>query len=172
MTYAVGETVVYPNHGAAQIEAIETRQVNGQDKTYLVLRIASRKELVVRVPTCSLDLVGVREIVDAEGLKLVLEVLRAESAESAESSNWSRRRRANAEKVRSGSVISVAEVVRDLGRRQRAGHLSAAEGHMLANAREILVSELVSCGQADQEQAQTLLDEVLGAEDAVTQRAC
>ena len=59
MTFSVGETVVYPNHGAAVIEEIETRQIKGEDKAYLVLRIVSQNDLVVRVPACNLDLVGV-----------------------------------------------------------------------------------------------------------------
>src|SRR5688500_20011108 len=68
MTFTVGETVVYPNHGAAVIEDIETRQIKGEDKTYLVLRIVAQNDLVVRVPACNLDLVGVRDVVDKDGL--------------------------------------------------------------------------------------------------------
>src|SRR6266550_4075228 len=69
MTFTVGETVVYPNHGAAVIEDIETRQIKGEDKLYLVLRIVGQTDLVVRVPACNLDLVGVRDVVDADGLE-------------------------------------------------------------------------------------------------------
>ena len=68
MTFTVGETVVYPNHGAAVIEDIETRKIKGEDKQYLVLRIVAQQDLVVRVPACNLDLVGVRDVVDKEGL--------------------------------------------------------------------------------------------------------
>ena len=71
MTFTVGETVVYPNHGAAVIEDIETRQIKGEDKLYLVLRIVGQTDLVVRVPACNLDLVGVRDVVDADGLERV-----------------------------------------------------------------------------------------------------
>ena len=66
MTFSVGETVVYPNHGAALIEDIETRQIKGEDRLYLVLRILGQNDLVVRVPAHNLDLVGVRDVVDAE----------------------------------------------------------------------------------------------------------
>jgi CarD family transcriptional regulator len=159
MTYAVGETVVYPNHGAALVEGIETRKVNGEDHTYLVLRIAAQNGLEVRVPACNLDVVGVRDLVDEKGLQQVLEVLRAEPTD--EPSNWSRRHRVNTEKLRTGSAIRVAEVVRDLGRRRRAGHLSAAEENTLSKAHRILVSELTHCGRAFADQAQRLLDDVL-----------
>ena len=76
MTFTVGETVVYPNHGAAVIENIETRTIKGEDKLYLVLRIVAQQDLVVRVPACNLDLVGVRDVVDKEGLERVFDVLR------------------------------------------------------------------------------------------------
>ena len=77
MSFTVGETVVYPNHGAAVIEDIETRQIKGEDRLYLVLRIVGQTDLVVRVPAMNLDLVGVRDVVDADGLERVFSVLRA-----------------------------------------------------------------------------------------------
>ena len=67
MTFAVGETVVYPNHGTAVIEDIEARTIKGEERLYLVLRIVGQTDLVVRVPACNLDLVGVRDVVDADG---------------------------------------------------------------------------------------------------------
>ena len=76
MTFNVGETVVYPNHGAAVIEDVETRTIKGEEKLYLVLRILGQNDLVVRVPANNLDLVGVRDVVDDEGLEKVFEVLR------------------------------------------------------------------------------------------------
>ena len=74
MTFTVGETVVYPNHGAAIIEDIEMRTIKGEDRQYLVLRIVAQQDLVVRVPACNLDLVGVRDVVDKEGLDRVFDV--------------------------------------------------------------------------------------------------
>src|ERR1700710_810445 len=136
MTFSVGETVVYPNHGAAVIEDIETRQIKGEDRLYLVLRIVAQNDLVVRVPACNLDLVGVRDVVDQAGLERVVDVLRAEHTE--EPTNWSRRYKANLEKLHSGDVLKVAEVVRDLWRRERERGLSAGEKRMLAKARDIL----------------------------------
>ena len=124
MTFTIGETVVYPNHGAAVIEDIETRTIKGEETLYLVLRIVGQNDLVVRVPACNLDLVGVRDVVDADGLEKVFDVLRAPHAE--EPTNWSRRYKANLEKLHSGSVMKVAEVVRDLWRRERDRGLSAA----------------------------------------------
>lgn len=161
MTFTVGETVVYPNHGAAVIEEIETRTIKGEDQLYLVLRIVGQNDLVVRVPACNLDLVGVRDVVDAEGLEEVLDVLRKPQVE--EPTNWSRRYKANLEKLHSGNVLKVAEVVRDLWRRERDRGLSAGEKRMLAKARQILTSELALAKKVDEEKAETMLDEVLAS---------
>jgi CarD family transcriptional regulator len=161
MTFTVGETVVYPNHGAAVIEDIETRQIKGEDKQYLVLRIVAQQDLVVRVPACNLDLVGVRDVVDKEGLDRVFDVLRA--AHTEEPTNWSRRYKANLEKLHSGDVMKVAEVVRDLWRRERDRGLSAGEKRMLAKARQILVSELALAEHTNEDKAESLLDDVLAS---------
>jgi CarD family transcriptional regulator, regulator of rRNA transcription len=161
MTFKVGETVVYPHHGAAVIDDIEIRKVKGEDKTYLVLRIVAQSDLVVRVPADNVDLVGVRDVVGQEGLEKVFEVLRAPHTE--EPTNWSRRYKANLEKLASGDVIKVAEVVRDLWRRERDRGLSAGEKRMLAKARQILVSELALAENTNEDKAETLLDEVLAS---------
>ena len=161
MTFNVGETVDYPNHGAAVIEDIETRTIKGEEKLYLVLRILGQNDLVVRVPASNLDLVGVRDVVDDEGLENVFEVLRKTNVE--EPSNWSRRYKANLEKLHSGNVLKVAEVVRDLWRRERDRGLSAGEKRMLSKARQILVSELALAKKVADDRAEEMLDEVLAS---------
>ena len=158
MVFSVGETVVYPHHGAALIEAIETRVIKGEPKQYLVLRVA-QGDLTVRVPAENAEIVGVREVVGEEGLGLVFDVLRAPHTE--EPTNWSRRYKANLEKLASGNPLKVAEVVRDLWRRERERGLSAGEKRMLAKARQILISELALAEKTDDEKASSLLDEVL-----------
>ncbi len=160
MSFNVGETVVYPHHGAALIESIETRTVRGEDKIYLVLKVA-QGDLTVRVPADNVDLVGVRDVVGQEGLERVFDVLRAPYTE--EPTNWSRRYKANLEKLASGDVIKVAEVVRDLWRRDKDRGLSAGEKRMLAKARQILVSELALAEHTNEDKAETILDEVLAS---------
>ena len=160
MTFTVGETVVYPHHGAALIEAIDTRTIKGVDKVYLVLKVA-QGDLTVRVPAENAEFVGVRDVVGAEGLERVFQVLRMPHTE--EPTNWSRRYKANLEKLASGDVIKVAEVVRDLWRRERERGLSAGEKRMLAKARQILVSELALAENTNEDKAETILDEVLAS---------
>lgn len=161
MTFNVGETVVYPNHGAAVIEGTETRKIKGEDRLYLVLRIVGQNDLMVRVPACNLDLVGVRDVVDEKGLEQVFDVLRTPQAE--EPTNWSRRYKANLEKLHSGNVMKVAEVVRDLWRRENDRGLSAGEKRMLSKARQILVSELALAEKVDEVRAEVMLDKVLAS---------
>src|SRR5664279_504346 len=158
MAFTVGETVVYPHHGAALIEEIKTRVIKGEERQYLVLKVA-QGDLTIEVPAQNVDLVGVRDVVGQEGLDRVFQVLRAPYAE--EPTNWSRRYKANLEKLASGDVIKVAEVVRDLWRRDQDRGLSAGEKRMLAKARQILVSELALAEKTGEEQAALRLDDVL-----------
>jgi CarD family transcriptional regulator len=160
MTFTVGETVVYPHHGAALIEDITKRTIRGEEKLYLKLRVA-QGDLTIEVPADNVDLVGVRDVVGPEGLDKVFEVLRAKVKE--EPTNWSRRYKANVEKIASGDVIKVAEVVRDLSRRDTNRGLSAGEKRMLARARQILVSELALAEGIDEAAAEVTLDEVLAS---------
>ncbi|HEV7209414.1 MAG TPA: CarD family transcriptional regulator [Mycobacteriales bacterium] len=160
MTFAVGETVVYPHHGAALIEAVETRVIKGEEKIYLVLKV-QQGDLTVRVPAENAEIVGMRDVVGQDGLDKVFSVLRAPHTE--EPTNWSRRYKANRDKLASGDVNKVAEVVRDLWRRDKERGLSAGEKRMLAQARQILVSELALAEGTNEDKAEVLLDEVLAS---------
>jgi len=161
LTFEVGETVVYPHHGAALIEAVETRVIKGEERVYLVLKVA-QGDLELRVPADKVEEVGVRDVVGQEGLDHVFEILRMPHTE--EPTNWSRRYKANLEKLHSGNVMKVAEVVRDLWRRERERGLSAGEKRMLAKARDILVGEVALAEKSTKDEAETLLDRVLTAE--------
>lgn len=158
MEFKVGDTVVYPHHGAAVIQAIEMRTVKGEEREYLVLKV-SQGDLTVRVPASNAEYVGVRDVVDGKGLDKVFEVLRTPFAE--EPTNWSRRYKANGEKLASGDVNKVSEVVRDLWRRDLDRGLSAGEKRMLVKARQVLVGELALAEVTDEAKADRLLDEVL-----------
>jgi CarD family transcriptional regulator len=160
MQFEVGETVVYPHHGAATIVEVKKRVIKGEEKLYLKLNVA-QGDLVIEVPAENVDLVGVRDVIGEDGLGKVFDVLRAPFVE--EPTNWSRRFKANLEKLASGDIIKVSEVVRDLWRRDQDKGLSAGEKSMLAKARQILISELALAEKTDEERASTVLDEVLAS---------
>ena len=155
MLFEVGETVVYPHHGAATIIEVKDRVIKGETKKYLKLNV-TQGDLIIEVPAENVDLVGVRDVIGQEGLDHVFEVLRAPFTE--EPTNWSRRYKANLEKLASGDVIKVSEVVRDLWRRDQDRGLSAGE-----KARQILISELALAEKCDEEKAGELLDKVLAS---------
>ena len=160
MKFEVGETVVYPHHGAAEIIEVSKKTVRGESQTYLKLRVA-QGDLIIQVPEENVEMVGVRDVIDKKGVKQVFDVLRAEFVE--EPTNWSRRYKANLEKLASGDVVKVSEVVRDLWRRDQDRGLSAGEKRMLAKARQILISELALARKVDEEKASAELDKVLAS---------
>lgn len=160
MMFEVGETLVYPHHGAVTITGLEKRSVKGVEKTFMTMNVHT-SELTITLPVENAELVGVREIIDDAGVQAVYDVLRSDVAE--EASNWSRRFKANQEKMASGSVYRVSEVVRDLWRREQAGGVSAGEKRMLLKARQILVSELSLALKGTDEEASAKLDEVLAS---------
>ena len=160
MQFQVGETVVYPHHGAATIVEVKSRVIRGEEKLYLTLSVAN-SDLVIEVPAANVDLVGVRDVIGQEGLDAVFAVLRASTVD--EPDIWSRRFKANQEKLATGDVIKVSEVVRDLWRRDQDRGLSAGEKRLLSDARRVLTSEIALAGKTDEQQAASLLDEVLAS---------
>ena len=137
-----GDKVIYPHHGAAVIEGLTERDFLGEKKKYFVLKLAYG-DLKLMVPVDNTEEVGLRE------------------EESRMPSNWSRRYKTNIEKIRSGDIYQVAEVVRNLSIREAHKGLSAGEKRMLAKARQILISELVFAVDATEDKAGTMIDKVL-----------
>lgn len=164
MGYKVGDMVVYPRHGAARIDAITERTVKGVTRQYLQLSVLSSDGLVINVPVENAEKVGVRDIVDADAVSKVFDILRTPIVEK--EMNWSRRYKLNVEKISTGDVNQIAEVVRDLSQRNVDEHgLSAGEKRMLTRARSILTSEISLSEDISEEEAQRLLDVNLGYAD-------
>ena len=156
--FNVGDKVVYPMHGAGVIEAAEEREVLGARQKYYILRIPLG-DMRVMVPLNNAREVGLRSVISEEDVKKVYEILGG--AKTKMSSNWNRRYRANLEKIKSGDVFAVAEVVRNLAYRDREKGLSTGERRMLDNAKQILISELVVAQEAEEAEVQKAIEEVL-----------
>lgn len=159
-SFRVGDKVVYPHHGAAVIEDVQEREVDGASRKYWVLRL-SYGDLTLMVPTDGADQVGLRGVVPKDEVEQVFKVLRSKKQGPAPT-NWSRRFKNHVEKLRSGDIYEVAEVVRNLSIRDKQKGLSAGEKRMLAKARQILISELTFAVGCKEERAEEMLDEVLG----------
>ena len=143
MTFEVGTSVVYPVHGVAEVIGHESRTVDGETLTYLVLTILGEiraDDLTVLVLEDRLEGLGVRLAMSVEDAEDVLGLLAMRNARL--SPNWSRRFKNHQEKLRSGDVFECAEVVRNLALRQRDKPLASAEKAMYRQARNGLVSEL------------------------------
>jgi CarD family transcriptional regulator len=160
MAYSVGDTVIYPHHGAAVIERKEDRELQGVSREYLVLRL-TYGDLTLMVPADACDEVGIRKVVSKKEVEQVLDVLRVPEGKAAV--NWSRRFKANYEKLRSGDIYQVAEVVRNLATREKDKGLSAGEKRMLTKAKQILLSELAVAIKKDEAKAEQLVEETLAA---------
>ena len=156
--FKVGDKVVYPMHGAGVIEAIEEKEVLGEKKQYYILRLPIG-DMKVMVPIRSVKDLGLREVIDDKGITRVLEILK--ESEDIMSTNWNRRYRSNLEKIKSGDVFKVAEVVRNLLIRDREKGLSTGERKMLDNARQILVSEIVLVKGLEEDTVSDWLEGVL-----------
>ena len=156
--YRKGDTVVHPEHGAAVIEDLRERDFLGEKKTYFVLRLAYG-DLTLSIPADNTQAVGLRKVVAKSEVKKVLAVLREDESKMA--SNWSRRFKNHQEKLKSGDVYQVAEVVRNLALRETTKGLSAGEKAMLVRARGILVSELSFALNVSEDEALAKLEQQL-----------
>ena len=139
MTFKVGDKVVYPHHGAAVIEKTEVMETFGEEKEFFVLRM-THGELLLKVPSDRAEEIGMRYPISHEDVEDVFEVLAKKDVR--EPTNWSRRFKNHQEKLKSGDVYQVAEVVRNLALREASKGLSAGEKSMLQKAQSVLVSEL------------------------------
>jgi len=155
--FNVGDKVVYPMHGAGIIESIEEKEILGAIKRYYVMKLPVG-DIKVMVPMESIIQVGLREVVCEDMVRQVFAVLQDQQIEMP--ANWNRRYRDHLEKIKSGCILDVAEVVRNLTLRERAKGLSTGERKMLESARQILVSELILVKNVSQEEIASELEHI------------
>ncbi len=156
--FQIGDKVVYPMHGAGIIEGVEEKEILGETRKYYVLRLPL-KNMKVLLPVDNIDQLGLRTIISADQVKGVFGVL--EEDISAMPQNWNRRYRSNMEKVKSGDIYEVADVVRNLMLMDREKGLSTGERKMLTNSKQILVSELCLANDSTEKEILKLIDDAL-----------
>src|SRR5579863_6513990 len=156
--FELGDNVVYPHHGAGQVQAKEIKEVFGQRREYLTIKIL-HNDMTVMVPTENAALAGLRRVIDEETVEKVLNVLRDDVSEMPK--NWNRRFNHNRDKIKTGDIYELAEVVRNLALRENEKGLSSGEKQMYTRAKKILASELMYALDKDEDEAEAYLDSLL-----------
>jgi CarD family transcriptional regulator len=156
--YKVGDKVVYPHHGAGTVVKKERREVLGEKREYLTIKIL-HNDMTVNVPSENADAVGLRKVIGEDMVKVVVKALTGGGTQMPK--NWNRRFKHNRDKMKTGDILELAEVVRNLSLRDREKGLSTGEKQMFVKAKKILASELMYAKDMDEEEAAEWLDGVL-----------
>ena len=152
--FNIGDKIVYPMHGAGIIDAIEEKDILGEKQAYYILKMPG--EVKVMVPIDRAEQVGVRNIIDKSSADKVFNLLSQDETEMEK--NWNKRYRDNMDKLKSGDIYEIADVVRNLAFKQKEKGLSTGEKKMLVNAKQILVSELVLVEQSTKDEIEELVE--------------
>ena len=152
--YNIGDRIVYPMHGAGVIKEIEEREILGEMRQYYVLKLP-HGDMKIMIPVDKCDEIGVRDVIEEKDVDMVLDVRGAPSTPMP--SNWNHRNRENMEKLKTGDIKEVAEVVRNLTRVESTKHLSTGEKKMLTNAKQILSSEFIMALDIDHDKAEEMI---------------
>jgi CarD family transcriptional regulator len=156
--YKVGDKVVYPHHGAGTVVKREKREVLGEKREYLTIKIL-HNDMTVNVPSENAEAVGLRKVIGEDMVKVVIKALTGGGTDMPK--NWNRRFKHNRDKMKTGDILELAEVVRNLSLRDSEKGLSTGEKQMFVKAKKILASELMYAKDMDEEEAAEWLDGVL-----------
>ncbi len=156
--FEVGDKVVYPHHGAGTVVKKEKREILGQTREYLTIQIL-HNDMTVNVPVENAEQVGLRTVIDEDLVNTVVKALTA--GESEMPKNWNRRFKHNRDKMKTGDIFELAEVVKNLNLRDHEKGLSTGEKQMFVKAKKILASELMYAKAVDEDEAAEWLDGVL-----------
>ncbi len=164
--FELGDNVVYPHHGAGKVCAKEIKEVFGERREYLTIKIL-HNDMTVMVPTENATLAGLRRVIDEETVQKVLDVLRDDVSDMPK--NWNRRFKHNRDKIKTGDIYELSEVVRNLALREHEKGLSSGEKQMYTRTKKILASELMYALDKSESEAEAYLDELLSrSSDAET----
>jgi CarD family transcriptional regulator, regulator of rRNA transcription len=153
-----GDKVVYPHHGAGVVLKKESRNLMGINREYLTIQIL-HNDLTVMVPCENAGKAGLRRVIDEDDVRKVMDVLTGEVSDMPK--NWNRRFKYNREKIKTGDVFELAEVVRNLALREMEKGLSTGEKQMYTRAKKILASEFMYALEKEEDEAENYLDELL-----------
>jgi len=156
--FKIGELAVYPAHGVGRIESIEKREIGGNRQDFYIMRILET-EMIIMIPVDNVDAVGLRQVIDSHDVPKVYSILKDRNI-SMDNQTWNRRYREYMDKIKTGSVFEVAEVLRDLCLLKSDKDLSFGERKMLDTARGLLVKELAIAENTNEDIIQNQLDSI------------
>ena len=156
--FKVGQLAVYPAHGVGRIESVENRDIAGYEQQFYIMRIMDN-EMIIMIPTSNASNLGLRDIITSKQVKQVFSILR-EKAELPEAQTWNRRYREYMQKIKTGSIFEVAQVMRDLFLLKSDKDLSFGERKMLDTARSLLIKELSIAQKSTEEKVAADLDKI------------
>ena len=159
--------MVYPHHGAGTVVKKESREVLGQKREYLTIKIL-HNDMTVQVPCDNVDTVGLRKVIDEQMVNVVVKALTGTGTQMPK--NWNRRFKHNRDKMKTGDILELAEVVRNLALRDHEKGLSTGEKQMFVKAKKILASELMYAKGMDETEAAAWLDDVLATGNGGTKK--
>ena len=160
--FSVGDNVVYPHHGAGQVIKKEAKEILGETRQYLTIKIL-HNDMTVMVPCENAGKAGLRRVIDEDTVKKVLAVLSDDVSEMPK--NWNRRFKHNRDKIKTGDIYELAEVVRNLAVREQDKGLSTGEKQMYTRAKKILASEMMYALEKTEDEAEAYLDDLLTRSD-------
>ena len=149
--FEIGDNVVYPHHGAGQVLKKEQKKMFGEEREYLTIKIL-HNDMTVMVPCENAGIAGLRRVIDEETVQKVLAVLQDELSDMPK--NWNRRFKHNRDKIKTGDIYELAEVVRNLAIREAQKGLSTGEKQMFTRAKKILASELMYALEMNEEEVE------------------
>ncbi len=158
MSFRIGDKAVYPAHGVAEVTAIENKEIGGTKHSFYILRILENG-MRIMVPTKNVAAVGLRTVASKSEVKEVFDILRSREV-SVEGQTWNRRYREYMEKIKTGSVFEIAEVLRDLSLLKNDKDLSFGERKMLDTAKSLLVREIAVSKNTKEDKVQRELDAI------------
>ena len=158
--FNIGDKVVYPMHGAGTIEAIEEKEMLGSTEDYYIIKMPVGG-MKLMVPTSKVENVGIREVSNKSVSDKVFDILEKPKDPYVHDGNWSKRYNVNVEKIKSGDILEVAEVVRELSHRHMERGLSIGEKKMLNTAKDILLSEMVLSQNENHDELDAKIEEAI-----------
>jgi CarD family transcriptional regulator len=158
--FKVGDIVVYPAHGVAEVESVEDREISGSTMSFIILKILDT-QMTVMVPVANVKNVGIRELIRTKGIDQVMDILKQRSVQ-VDNQTWNRRYREYMEKIKSGSAFEIAEVLRDLNILKRGKELSFGERKMYDTAKNLLVNEISISKKLDRKDAEMMILSAMG----------